>query len=236
MAKRFTDTDKWKKGFIKSLPAEYKLFWLFILDDCDHAGIWHVEMEIAEVRLGIKLSIEKIRGLFLKRVIEFDRGTKMFIPDFIDFQYGHLNPSNKAHKSVIDKLTKYNLMGHISPLQGAKDMDMDMDMDKELEKYKEKSIVEIFKIEDCFTIALKDQRWVKANATNPEELAEFNNLLESRGHYEKNPLDYKTHFSNWKRSGKKGELIQQSTAGSNANITEQTNKQKLNELYADEQN
>ena len=35
MAKRFTDTDKWKKGFIKRLPAKYKLLWLYILDDCN---------------------------------------------------------------------------------------------------------------------------------------------------------------------------------------------------------
>ena len=90
MAKRFTDTDKWKKTFIKSLPAEYKLFWLFILDECDHAGIWHVELEVAEARLGIKLSLEKIRGLFKERVVEFDNGTKMFLPDFVEFQYGNL--------------------------------------------------------------------------------------------------------------------------------------------------
>ena len=38
MAKRMTDTDKWKKGFIRSLPSKYKLFWLYILDDCDPFG------------------------------------------------------------------------------------------------------------------------------------------------------------------------------------------------------
>ena len=39
MAKRFTDTDKWKKGFIRNLPTKYKLLWLYILDDCNHAGV-----------------------------------------------------------------------------------------------------------------------------------------------------------------------------------------------------
>lgn len=131
MAKRFTDTDKWKKQFIKNLPPEYKLFWVFLLDECDHAGIWHVEMEIAEIRLGIKLSIQKIRGLFKERVVEFDNGSKLFVPDFVRFQYGVLSESNKAHKSVINILSKYNLMGLVCPLEGAKDKDKDKDMVKD---------------------------------------------------------------------------------------------------------
>ena len=135
MAKRFTDTDKWKKAFIKGLPAEYKLFWLYLLDECDHAGIWHVEFDLAEVRLGVKLSQEKARGLFRERVVVFDSGAKWFIPDFISFQYGELNASNRAHKSVLQQLNKYNLLKagkvHISPLQGAKDKEQEKDKDKE---------------------------------------------------------------------------------------------------------
>lgn len=136
MAKRFTDTDKWKKHFIKSLPPEYKLFWLFILDDCDNAGIWHVELEVAEARLGIKLSLEKIRGFFKERIVEFDGGTKMFVPDFVQFQYGSLNEKNNAHKSVIDKLNKYKLLDLMRASRGPKDMDMDKDMVKDMDKDK----------------------------------------------------------------------------------------------------
>lgn len=131
MPKRLTDTDKWKKPFIKSLPTEYKVFWLFLLDECDHSGIWHVEMEIVEARLGIKLSLEKIRGFFKEKIVEFDSGTKMFIPDFVLFQYGVLNPENKVHRSVISSLEKYELMGLVSPLGGAKDKAKDMDKEKD---------------------------------------------------------------------------------------------------------
>ena len=56
MAKRFTDTDKWKKGFIKNLPAKYKLLWLYILDDCNHAGIWDTDFEVASIRIGRKIN------------------------------------------------------------------------------------------------------------------------------------------------------------------------------------
>jgi hypothetical protein len=116
MAKRLTDTDKWKKPFIKELPVEYKLFWLYILDDCDHAGVWQVDVEVAEIRLGTKLSIQKAQGYFKKNIVVLDSGTKWFIPDFISFQYGAFNEENKMFKSIMPILNKYNLIPHLSPI------------------------------------------------------------------------------------------------------------------------
>lgn len=193
MAKRYTDTEKWKKQFIKSLPAEYKLFYLFILDECDHAGIWHIEMEVAEARLGIKLSLDKIRGLFNERVVEFDGGSKMFIPDFIDFQYGELNPANKVHKSVIDRLAKYKLKGLARGLEAPMDKDKDKDI--------------VFSIEQCLEISLKDERWVNENKTNRQELMAFNSEMIGTGQMERNPADYKRHFYHWKKNGKLGNAL-----------------------------
>lgn len=115
-----TDTDKWKKPFIKSLPLEYKIFWLYLLDDCDHAGLWHVDFEVAELRLGTKLSKTKAEGLFSEKVVLLDNGTKWFIPDFITFQYGELTEKNKMYKPVSLVLNKYKLMGHLSPINGVK--------------------------------------------------------------------------------------------------------------------
>ncbi len=131
MAKRFTDTDKWKKPFLKTLPVEYKLFWIYLLDDCNHAGIWHVELEVAQARLGIQLSHQKIRGFFNERIVEFDNGTKWFIPDFITFQYGSLKASNNAHNSVLQELSRYGLEGLLRGSRAPMDKDKDMDMDKE---------------------------------------------------------------------------------------------------------
>jgi len=148
MAKRFTDTDKWKKKFLKGLQAPYKLLWFYILDDCDHAGIWHVDLEVASLRIGEKLTEKKAIEFFSKKVFIFDEGEKWFIPDFITFQYGELNPNNRAHNSAINLLNKYKLINEnkelISPLEGVKDKDKvkDMDMDKELVKEKEEIIIE----------------------------------------------------------------------------------------------
>nr|WP_199082562.1 hypothetical protein [Pedobacter sp. ASV19] len=135
MAKRFSDTNKWKKPFVRGLKGSYKLLWFYINDDCDHAGIWHVDQEVAELRVGGGIEWEKIPQIFGEKILIFDNGEKWFIPDFIEDQYGTLNEKNRVHLSVLDILKKYNLLekikGLISPLQGAKDKDKDKDKDKE---------------------------------------------------------------------------------------------------------
>jgi len=138
MAKRFTCTDKWKKPFLRGLETPYKLLWFYILDDCDHSGVWQVDIEVAEIRTGEKFNIEKALENFGEKVIAFDNGEKWFIPDFIDFQYGELNAENRAHKSVLSLLDKYKNKGLRSPLEGAKDKDMDKDMVKVKDKVKDK--------------------------------------------------------------------------------------------------
>lgn len=128
MAKRLTDTDKWKKPFFKQLPPEYKLFWLYLVDDCDIAGIWHVDFEVAQIRLGIKLSEEKALRFYKDKVVVFDGGNKWLVQDFISFQYGQITPKNKMYNPVSLILSKYNMMEHLSPINGVKDKDKDKDI------------------------------------------------------------------------------------------------------------
>lgn len=61
----------------------------------------------------------------------------------------------------------------------------------------------LFRIEECLTVAMNDPRWVKANNVTAKDLQEFNRMLEKRGIYDKNPADYKTHYSNWSTGGRK---------------------------------
>lgn len=114
MAKRFTDTEKYKKHFVRSLKAPYKLLWDYILCDCNHAGIWIVDFEAARMYLGkdIKLSESAALEAFNKEekhVIPIDCGDKWFIVGFIEYQYGVLNPKNRVHASVIKMLERYGL-------------------------------------------------------------------------------------------------------------------------------
>ena len=153
MAKRLTDTEKWKKPFLRGLQGAYKLLWLYVCDDCDHAGIWQVDIEVAEIRVGEKIDKEVAEKCLKEKIVVFDGGKKWFIPTFIEFQYsGGLNPSNKAHGSVIQMLRKYNLVdGDLKPLpspyvenegaykgltrgyEGELDKDKDIAMDKEMD-------------------------------------------------------------------------------------------------------
>jgi hypothetical protein len=147
MAKRFTDTGKWKKDFIKSLPAKMKLLWFYILDDCDHAGIWEVDMEVACIRIGESITYDEAFIALGSRIRPIGK-TKWFIEDFIFFQYGELTSTNRMHLSVINILNKYGIQIDkplISPLQGVKDIDKDKDkvMDKEQEKEAPKTKEEI---------------------------------------------------------------------------------------------
>ena len=138
MAKRFTDSTKYSNLFVRSLKPDYKLLWDFLYHECDHAGIWTVDFELAKFLLGqnLNISIEEALKLFNKdevRIIEIDKDRKWFLPGFISFQYTELKPGNRVHKSVIKRLKMYDLwddkqgvlMGHPYPLDGAKEKAMD---------------------------------------------------------------------------------------------------------------
>jgi hypothetical protein len=138
MAKRMTDTDKWKKRFLRELKPQHKLLWFYILDDCNHAGIWDVDIEVASIRVGEELIYDMLPQAFLDKIVIFDNGDKWFIPEFIDFQYGELNPNSNVHKSVIALLDKYNLEGYMKGSQGVQSTLNNKDKDKDIVKAKAK--------------------------------------------------------------------------------------------------
>lgn len=154
VAKRFTDTNKYKKPFLRGLQGAYKLLWDFLYHDCDHAGIWIVDFEITQSYLGKDMQVNKEEALRLfnadeVRIIPIDNGKKWFIPSFIEFQYGKLTEKNRAHVNVITILLKYDLIDsslnlknrkpHTSPLQGGKEMEQEQVKEPEEEKEKEQS-------------------------------------------------------------------------------------------------
>jgi len=176
MAKRMTDTDKWKKRFVKELSPQHKLLWFYILDDCNHAGIWEVDLEVASIRIGYDLKNDDLLFYFLDKVIPFDNGDKWFIPEFIDFQYGELNPNSNVHKSVISLLEKYNLEGYMKGSQTLPNRVQDKDMDKDKDIVKDKAKAKRF-IKPSF-----DEITDYCNERNNNVSAEkFYNYYESNG-------------------------------------------------------
>jgi len=151
MAKRFSDSEKWNKKFIRSLKPNYKLFWLFLLDECNHAGIWDVDIEVAGVKMGVKITEEAAIKAFGEKVWVIDGGLKWFIPGFIEFQYGQLSEQNRAHAKPIFLLRKFELLdenlllispfGKIAkPLSEKPKAPMDMDIEQEEDKEQEKEM------------------------------------------------------------------------------------------------
>jgi hypothetical protein len=142
MAKRFTDTDKWDKKWFSELSSDEKVLWFYLLDKCNHAGFLDFNLRTINFMTNTTFTIDDIKTIFNKQVLFFDNNEKCYIIDFIDFQYGELNPKVNAHKSVLKILDnyekKYNLStlveGFIKGSLTLKDKDMDKDQDKDKDK------------------------------------------------------------------------------------------------------
>ena len=110
---RYHDTNIWRKKWFRLLPTEYKLFWTFLLDDCDNAGIWEEDVDLYNTMVNCAICGKTALNLFNGRVIPIDNEEKWFIPKFVEFQQkksiSDLNPENNAHKQIILRLDKYGL-------------------------------------------------------------------------------------------------------------------------------
>lgn len=125
MAKRMTATEKWNDPWFSELSVINKLFWLYLLDNCNHAGIWEYNERLLKFHLGSDFEIDKVA--FKDKIKEYKPG-KYFISNFVDFQYGELKEENRAHLSVMSLLKKEGVYKPLkSPLQGDKDKDKDKD-------------------------------------------------------------------------------------------------------------
>ena len=197
MPKRYTDTDKWKKIWFRKLKNDHKVFWMYVLDQCDHAGIWEVDFELTSYFCnGIKES--EIRDTFVKQYHEFDDGKRWFIKDFIEFQYRGLDESNRVHNSVINILKRHGLYKvHIRPLYEAKDIYKDKDQLKDKDKDKEKR--ENSKKNQLKKIGLElDILQAEFDAVDVSiEFDKFQDYLKANG---KRYANYKSAFRNWLRS------------------------------------
>lgn len=113
MAKRFTDTDKFRSDFYLSLKAPYKLLWEYLQCTCNHAGIWLKDFEAARKYVGkdVRITEKDAFSYFNKdkdRVVPVGEN-HWYLTEFIDEQYGKLNPANRVHASVIAILDNFGL-------------------------------------------------------------------------------------------------------------------------------
>jgi hypothetical protein len=153
--KRFTDAEKWKDTFFEQLPKDYKLAWLYLLDDCDNAGVWNKSIKRLNFYCDTNFTEDEILEVFKKRLQPIT-SDKWFIKKFMEFQYGMnwLTSSNKAVISAKQKLESLGVLiqntennytlsiPYLYPTDTGKDKDKvkgkdnfkDTDKDKEYDK------------------------------------------------------------------------------------------------------
>jgi hypothetical protein len=161
--KRFTDAEKWKDPFFEELTNDYKLIWLYLLDDVDNAGLWHKSIKRLNFYCNTEITEEELYNTFKNRVKPISED-KWFIPKFMEFQYGSdwINSNGKAVVSAINKLEDVGIINNntlsilyqypidtLSQVQDSvlenentlsqiQDTPKDKDKDKEKDKVKEK--------------------------------------------------------------------------------------------------
>lgn len=117
MAKRFTDTDKWKDNWYLSLSNDNRLVWQWLLDNCEHSGV--IKRGVVAINLNCRTSLteEKLIEIMEGRLII--SGGYYFIPKFLKFQYSAgLNSDKPVIKSVRNRLNDLGVELLTSELYG----------------------------------------------------------------------------------------------------------------------
>jgi hypothetical protein len=112
MAKRFSDTKIWDEDWFLDMPNEYKLFWFYMLAQCDHAGLFKVNVRSFSGLLGVSVTPSKVIEYFNtgKDRVRIVNQSLWLIEDFFAFQYGQtFNPNNKMHDSIEMLYLKANI-------------------------------------------------------------------------------------------------------------------------------
>ncbi len=92
-------------NWFSNLSNDYKIVWLYLLDTCDNAGIFQINIRLLNFNCSTTITEEELLKTFNGRITKFDTD-KCIINKFCIFQYGpdFLNSKNKAVISAIKKL------------------------------------------------------------------------------------------------------------------------------------
>ncbi len=113
MAKRFSDTDIWKKSWFRKLTPTQKTALRYILDTCDTVGVWEPDFEHAEFCIGGPVDWNGLVENCNKN-LEILPNDKWWVVDFCFFQYGPLMGESRPHQSYMKLLEKHGLLDRVS--------------------------------------------------------------------------------------------------------------------------
>jgi|694.fasta_scaffold00928_65 hypothetical protein len=115
---RLTDCNKWKDTWFSELSPNAKLLFIFIVENCDNAGIYEINKKFMLVYLNLKddelaKAVTELRKCYVKSKDE----KFIWVKNFLKHQKKlPLNESNKVHKQIIsiikDAVSKENRFSH----------------------------------------------------------------------------------------------------------------------------
>ena len=108
MSKRFTETEKWEDSWFAYLIPTTKLFWIFLLDKVDDAGVWKKDQRRLNFETGMEIEIQAFIEDLGDRVIDLE--DRILIPGFVQFQQGRpLTEKVRFHQRILKLLDKHGL-------------------------------------------------------------------------------------------------------------------------------
>ena len=106
MSKKFISSEIFRKKWFRKCPANIKLFWFYLLAECNCAGVYEPDVEAAEFQLGIKLSQEEILQYLQFQLLPLSDGNWL-IKDYMRYQY------NKTYETLGDTPIDRNLRKYL---------------------------------------------------------------------------------------------------------------------------
>jgi len=105
--KRFTETEKWKDPWFRVLSPAQKCLWMYLCDNCDHAGVIEPDFGLVSFQIGAKVSEKDMEALG-DRVLLMDN-SKYWVRAFVRFQYGKLSEACKPHAPVLAAIARHGI-------------------------------------------------------------------------------------------------------------------------------
>ena len=96
--KRFTETSKWDDPWFRKLSLKHKVFWQYLCDKCDNAGVWKIDFELASFQVGETVSDEDLKYLNNGKERVIVENKRVIVVEFIPFQIGNL--ASKKHTNL----------------------------------------------------------------------------------------------------------------------------------------
>jgi len=108
MAKRFIDTNVFSDEWVCSLSKDAKLFFIYYITSCDHAGVLRLNKKLCEFQTGLK-NIDTLTQELGNSLVTVKDGL-YFMPRFIKFQYPNFPQSNVKQQDSAIKILKETVL------------------------------------------------------------------------------------------------------------------------------